>query len=119
MSLPARSIAVLALGFALILPWPAAAAPRPGVLTRPAGAAEPRASSAGFFSQLWAMLTSVWGEEGCILDPHGCAVNHNTVQGPTSPQDAGCILDPVGCAKAVAAAEQVDAGCIIDPHGER
>jgi hypothetical protein len=40
-------------------------------------------------SQVWTLLTSIWSEEGCIMDPDGrCA--------PAPQTDEGCIMDPNG-----------------------
>jgi hypothetical protein len=58
---------------------------------------------------LWRFLGSLWGEEGCILDPNGRCLTASSAG-----VDAGCIIDPNGrCSPAAQAA----AGCIIDPDG--
>ncbi|HEX7185118.1 MAG TPA: hypothetical protein VF756_25040 [Thermoanaerobaculia bacterium] len=87
-----RRLAVLVLFLTLIAPWGASAAePK----------SEPGAAQA--LAGLWGWLTRLWAENGCIIDPDGCA----GAQG-----DNGCILDPDGCAGA-----QGDNGCIADPNG--
>ena len=59
------------------------------------------------FEPLWRFLGSLWGEEGCHLDPNGRCL-------PAAQVDAGCHLDPDGrCLPAA----QVDEGCHIDPNG--
>jgi hypothetical protein len=43
-------------------------------------------------SQVWTLLTSIWSEAGCEMDPSGqCA--------PTPQTDSGCGMDPNGCPK--------------------
>jgi len=80
--LPARRI-VVCLVFAafLLLPW--------------AASAEPRPASPGFLPRFWTLLTSLWPDAGCILDPDGLC------KGPALPAslDEGCILDPSGGCK--------------------
>lgn len=40
-------------------------------------------------TQVWTLLTSIWSEAGCIMDPDGrCA--------PAPQADEGCIMDPNG-----------------------
>ena len=87
-----RRLAVLVVMLALIAPWGASAAePK----------TEPGANQA--LAGLWGWLTRLWAENGCLIDPSGCA----GAQG-----DNGCIADPGGCADT-----QIDNGCIIDPDG--
>jgi len=62
--------------------------------------------------QLWSLLTSLWVEAGCGLDPHGCP----GAQGGSS-VDAGCILDPHGGCAASQESSFAEEGCILDPHG--
>lgn len=59
------------------------------VLTLAAALAAGRPAS---LSQVWTLLTSIWSEEGCGMDPSGrCAL---------APQsDEGCIMDPSGGCK--------------------
>jgi len=38
---------------------------------------------------LWCFLGSLWGEEGCILDPNGRCL-------PAAQTDSGCYIDPDG-----------------------
>jgi len=43
-----------------------------------------------FDEPLWPFLGSLWGEEGCRLDPSGrCA-------GAATQADTGCMIDPSG-----------------------
>ncbi len=59
------------------------------------------------------VLSRLWADAGCIIDPHGgCGEGAGAGSG-----EAGCILDPGGrCApRPIWAAE----GCILDPHGGR
>lgn len=45
-----------------------------------------------FVSQVWSLLTAVWSDEGCIMDPDGlCA--------PAPQTEEGCIMDPNGGCK--------------------
>ncbi len=43
-------------------------------------------------SQVWSLLTSVWDEAGCRMDPDGKCL-------PAPQTDAGCRMDPDGCPK--------------------
>jgi len=114
--MPTRSIRLrlgaLVLGAALILPWPAAAAPHRSAAPQRQELSAP--SLWNFLGQAWGLLTSVWAEEGCMIDPHGgCAPSQST-----SHLDIGCTIDPYGlCAPAPAVAAGADDGCMIDPHG--
>jgi hypothetical protein len=67
-------------------------------------------AAAGPIDGIWRLLTNLWSEAGCILDPDGrCVAN----QGPASipPAHAGCILDPSGrCASSAGADVQPIAG---------
>ncbi|HEX7185119.1 MAG TPA: hypothetical protein VF756_25045 [Thermoanaerobaculia bacterium] len=90
-----RRFAVLALSLALIAPWGASAA---GPKSEPG-----REAAAQALTGLWSWLTRLWAENGCLIDPDGCA---------GAQRDNGCILDPDGCATT-----QVDNGCILDPNG--
>ncbi len=62
-----------------------------------------------FLSRLWQLVTSVWAEAGCGIDPSGyCG------EGPTY-LEAGCGIDPSGHCGAAASTRQE--GCGIDPNG--
>jgi len=80
---PARIVVCLLFAAVLLLPWAASAAPRP--------------ASPGFLPRLWTLLTSLWPDEGCILDPSGLCKGAAPVL-PAS-LDEGCILDPNGGCK--------------------
>jgi hypothetical protein len=45
-----------------------------------------------FLSQVWTLLTTIWDEEGCGMDPNGRCI-------PAPQPDAGCGMDPNGCPK--------------------
>jgi hypothetical protein len=64
-------------------------------------------------TRLWGLLTGVWIDAGCIIDPHGCL----SQQAPAV--DEGCALDPHGCSPGHASTvlPKPNEGCIIDPHG--
>lgn len=40
-------------------------------------------------SQIWNLLTSIWSEAGCRMDPNGGCI-------PEPQTDAGCRMDPSG-----------------------
>jgi hypothetical protein len=91
-----------------------------------------RLAAAGAFSQLWSLLTELWSEEGCIIDPYGgcgagsaplgdagCGLDPHGGCGDAprgSLVKAGCGLDPYGC-PGTRSTPNADAGCGIDPHG--
>lgn len=83
-----RKLAVLAVAFAVLLPWGVSAAP-PDSAFREAAAPEP-----GLWTRLTDWLTRVWAENGCIVDPSGCT-DGEPDPGSNDP-DNGCILDPDG-----------------------
>jgi hypothetical protein len=95
-----RQAAVFALVVALILPWAAAAEPRPA----DRGLGERTALSApALLSHLWGFLTGLWEAAGAIADPLGK---------PQATTDAGAILDPLGNPQPTA-----DAGSSLEPLG--
>lgn len=59
------------------------------VLTLAAALAAGRPTS---LSQVWTLLTSIWSEEGCRMDPDGKCL-------PAPQTDEGCRMDPDGCPK--------------------
>jgi len=76
-------VVVLALTLTLTVPWCAAAAP----------AAEPP----DLLGRLWQLVTSLWSDIGCHIDPSGNCGAALTVEPPaTSNGDSGCHLDPSG-----------------------
>jgi hypothetical protein len=104
-------VAVLALGAAVILPWSAAAEPGRdafSLCTEGTGSA-----SWNLVAQAWRVLVSLWGEEGCMIDPSGrCAPEE-----ATTPSDIGCGIDPDGRCAPAAATTSSEIGCGIDPNG--
>jgi hypothetical protein len=108
---PRRNLASLLLAASLLTPWAASAAPSSPV--------ELRAHSSAGLTTFWSLLTTLWAEAGCIIDPNGggCA-------GPKAAvPDLGCGIDPNGgChggAQSTAPAPPAvpDLGCVIDPSG--
>jgi hypothetical protein len=48
-------------------------------------------------SRAWSLLVSLWGEEGCNIDPSGrCVTGPVQVAPPKVDTDTGCHLDPSG-----------------------
>ncbi len=110
---PCRKIALLLLACVLSAPWALEAAP-------PAGRSQPAhffdQSGPALLRQLWGLLSALWNETGCHVNPDGCTQNAR----PAAPADEGCHIDPSGCARAGSAppaADQADEGCHIDPDG--
>ena len=109
-----RRLAALTIVLALALPWTAAAAPHaPGRL----------AAAESSLARLWSWLTSLWGDNGCGIDPDGsgCVSRAGASSAPPPSPDNGCGLDPngSGCIPGTgsAPAPSTDNGCAIDPHG--
>ena len=71
-----------------------------------AGVENPR-TAPDLLSRFWRLMTAIWSDAGCALDPHGgCSA-------PILP-DEGCAIDPNGgCAAPILP----DEGCILDPNG--
>ena len=110
-----RKIVVLLLGAVLTVSWSLAAAPRHVV---PSHAVVASPAPAPFLGRLWTFLTSVWGTEGCRIDPDGRCVASPS-PGLAKPAETGCRIDPDGClttrtASPVSPAEE---GCHLDPDG--
>jgi hypothetical protein len=82
-----RTTLLLLLCIALATPWAATAAPHN---PRPAPAAAPAP-----LSRFWSFLQSLWGEEGCMLDPSG-RCKTAAAQAPAPNTDTGCMIDPSG-----------------------
>jgi hypothetical protein len=88
--------------------------------------ASPRATTAvhqDLLSRAWNLLASLWGEEGCHIDPDGrCASVAAQPVPPRVHTDEGCNLDPngrceAGAAQPVPPRVHTDTGCHIDPNG--
>ncbi|HEX7181573.1 MAG TPA: hypothetical protein VF756_06995 [Thermoanaerobaculia bacterium] len=92
---PPRRLAVLVVSLALIAPWGASAA---GLKSEPG-----REAASQGLAGLWGWLTRLWTDNGCGIDPNGCAEDQG---------DNGCGIDPGGCA-----GTQGDNGCGADPDG--
>src|SRR6185295_16232375 len=76
----------------LLAPWAAAATAQKA---RAAQAAAPAASS--LLDRAWRLLQSLWGEEGCMIDPNGrCATRTTPAPRPGTETDTGCMIDPNG-----------------------
>jgi len=88
-----RSLAVFLLGAALLAPAVSAAPPRSHPAPLRSGFLEE--GPLDLLARLWASFSSLWGENGCSIDPNGrCA------SAPVRPSgDAGCSLDPSGRCK--------------------
>jgi hypothetical protein len=99
----------------LLAPWASAATPR-----RVAQTAAP--DSLPLLDRAWSFLQSLWGEEGCMLDPSGRCATHTT-QAPALRSlrgETGCMLDPSGrCLTGTTQVQQpsTDSGCMLDPNG--
>jgi hypothetical protein len=87
-----RRTLVLLLAAALATPWASAAGAK--------APAAPRATATAhqdFLSRAWSLLASLWGEEGCHLDPNGrCRAAAAQPVPPRVHTDTGCNLDPNG-----------------------
>jgi hypothetical protein len=80
-------------------------------------AAEPGGPSFSwsFLARTWDFLTSIWGDNGCSVDPNGrCLPGQHSVVA----LDNGCRVDPDGlCVLDQHAAVALDNGCEMDPSG--
>jgi hypothetical protein len=87
-----RKFLVLLLATALVAPWASAAGAEP----RTARKADSPASH-DLLARAWSLLTSLWSDEGCNIDPSGRCVPA-AVQGaqPKLDADTGCAIDPNG-----------------------
>jgi hypothetical protein len=76
-----------------------------------------------FLSRAWSLLASLWGEEGCNLDPNGrCQAGAAQPVPPRVHTDTGCHIDPngrcaAGAAQPVPPRVHTDTGCNLDPNG--
>lgn len=110
-----RTLVLLALCAALLVPSFASAAPR----SLPASWTSPEAEN--FTGWLWNALTSVWRKNGCSVDPFGHCLPETTKAGCSIdpfgqclPVKAGCRIDPFGqCLP-----EKLENGCSLDPFGQ-
>ncbi len=79
----------------------------------PAWAAPQTAPAGGTLAGLWTFLVSLFGKEGCIIDPYGgCGSGQAGAD-----VDRGCGLDPYGRCAATPRPEVAEEGCGIDPNG--
>jgi len=109
-----RRLAAFVLILALAAPWAVAGEPR--LRSLPRAAAEPAA--AGFFTTLWGLMTALWSDAGCHLDPFGRCLDD--LGGTASGQaDNGCRADPFGRCLDLGgtASGQAENGCSADPFG--
>jgi hypothetical protein len=113
-----RRTLVLLLAAALATSWASAAGSK--------APASPRATAAAqqdFLSRAWSLLVSLWGEEGCHIDPNGlCRAGVAQPVPPRVHADTGCNLDPdgrcvTGAAQPAPTRVHTDTGCNIDPDG--
>jgi hypothetical protein len=66
---PRRNLAALLLATTLLVPGAASAVPR--------SPAESRTAPSAMLTRFWSLLTALWADEGCGLDPNGrCASSH-------------------------------------------
>ena len=83
----------------------------------PLQAAEPSGPSFSwsFLARTWGFVTSVWGDNGCEVDPNGrCLSDQHSVVAV----DNGCEVDPSGrCLAGQQAVVPADNGCELDPNG--
>ena len=113
-----RRILPLFLATALAASWASAAGPK--TATAPRGTA---AVHQDLLSRAWSLLASLWGDEGCHLDPDGrCATRTAQPVPPRVHTDEGCHIDPNGrCAtcpvQPVPPQVHSDTGCHLDPNG--
>jgi hypothetical protein len=97
----ARTLVLLALCAALLVPSFASAAPRPSTASWKSLEAE------NFTGWLWEALTSAWRTKaGCSIDPFGQCLPETTKN--------GCSVDPFGQCVTVT----TKAGCRLDPFGQ-
>jgi hypothetical protein len=86
---PCRNLAGLLLVATLLTPWAASAAPL--------SPDKPRTASPALEQSFWNLLTGLWAEAGCILDPSGGpCVGAQSIAAPPVFPDAGCGIDPSG-----------------------
>jgi hypothetical protein len=81
--------AVLLLVFMLLLAAPSIQAAEPRMNTSLSSSLAAR----DVVSQVWDLLTSLWDDNGCRIDPDGRCLPEPS---PTADADNGCGLDPDG-----------------------
>jgi hypothetical protein len=86
------SKAVLLLGLILLLVVPAAQAAEPRTSANPLGVTLGLVAW-DVAAQAWDLLTSVWANNGCLIDPSGLCLPNQEV---TVEADNGCRIDPDG-----------------------
>lgn len=87
-----RLVLAFVLGLALSTPWAALAQPQAPVPVIPAALPGP----AGLLAQAWALLSQLWTETGCELDPDGDCLGTASQPAPPVQGEEGCGLDPNG-----------------------
>jgi hypothetical protein len=113
-----RRTLVLLLAAILATSWVSAAGSKV-----PASPAATVAVQQDFLSRAWSLLASLWGAEGCNIDPDGrCRAGAAQPVPPRVHTDTGCNIDPDGRCRAGAAQPvpprvHTDTGCHIDPDG--
>ncbi len=118
-----RKIAVLLLAGSLAASWALAEPPR--TLPGPDRAGTFEWARLDLLTRFWNALTSLWGENGCSVDPFGRCIpgTRSGTSGATTTGDAGCSVDPNGrCIPGTGegtsgAPTTGDAGCSVDPFG--
>jgi len=85
---PRRNLAALLLAATLLVPWSASAAPL--------SPAELRTASPALEQRFWNLLTELWTEAGCIIDPSGGCAGAQSTAAPPDLLDLGCGIDPSG-----------------------
>jgi hypothetical protein len=72
------------------------------------------------FEGIWARLSALWAETGCVIDPNGHCRDQAAGPAKGITADAGCTYDPNGLCRDQAGSVggiTADAGCIYDPDG--
>jgi len=100
----------------LLAPWASGA-----TATKPRAAQATAPAASSLLDRAWRLLQSLWGEEGCRIDPNGrCATGAAPAPRPGTETDTGCRIDPSGrCATSATPAPRpgTETGCRIDPNG--
>ncbi len=89
-----RKLAFLLLLAFFAAPWATVAGERSGSQRPLQSAAVESLNLAG---RLWRLLTRVWSETGCMIDPGGrCIPGTGDAPAATTQGDEGCQIDPSG-----------------------